>query len=110
MTRAGASTITCGIMGLCVGSVFGDVEILLNKAPRICKERPIRADTAAIFVGLRDAVYGDRERAAGKTDPPWVGDATYSPPDWPSCRSQAGEQELIERWEHRLSTLAGRRG
>jgi hypothetical protein len=36
--------------------VFGDVEILLDRAARIGQERPVRADAAAIFVGLADVV------------------------------------------------------
>src|SRR5271166_2398729 len=36
--------------------VFGDVEILLNYAPGIREERPMRADAAAKFVGLYDVV------------------------------------------------------
>jgi hypothetical protein len=45
-------------------SVLGDVEILLNNAPRIREERPMRADTHAILVGLREIVGADRHQAA----------------------------------------------
>src|SRR5271165_1296261 len=44
--------------------VFGDVEILLNNAPRIREERPMRADTTAKFVGLHDVVGADRNQPA----------------------------------------------
>src|SRR5271165_7340042 len=44
--------------------VFGDVEILLNYAPRIREERPMRADAAAKFVGLYDVVGADRNQPA----------------------------------------------
>src|SRR5271157_3695861 len=44
--------------------VFGDVEILLYNAPRIREERPMRADTAAKFVGLYDVVGADRNQPA----------------------------------------------
>ena len=37
-------------------SVLGDVQLLLNDAARIGEERPVRADTAPILVGLGDIV------------------------------------------------------
>src|SRR4051812_17649159 len=45
-------------------SVFGDVEVLLNDAPRIGKKGPVRADAAAVFVGLGDVVGADRDQPA----------------------------------------------
>ena len=44
--------------------VFGDVEILLNNAPRVGEKRPVRAYSAAIFVGLGDIVGADRDQPA----------------------------------------------
>ena len=44
--------------------VFGDVEILLNDAPRIGEKGPVSAYSAAIFVGLGDIVGADRDQPA----------------------------------------------
>src|ERR1700738_3266820 len=44
--------------------VFGDVEILLNNAPRIGEKGPVSADSAAIFVRLGDIVGADRDHPA----------------------------------------------
>ena len=47
--------------------VFGDVEVLLDDAPRVGEKRPVGADAAAVFVGLGEVVGADR-------DEPRVGD------------------------------------
>jgi hypothetical protein len=44
--------------------VFGDVEVLLNDAPRVGEKGPVRAYSAAIFVRLRDVVGADRDQPA----------------------------------------------
>ena len=44
--------------------VFGDVEILLNQTPDVGEKRPVRAHSAAIFIGLGDIVGTDRDKAA----------------------------------------------
>src|ERR1700740_3358101 len=44
--------------------IFGDVEILLDDTPRVRKEGPMSADTAAIFIRLSDVVSADRDKAA----------------------------------------------
>jgi hypothetical protein len=42
--------------------IFGDVEILLNDAPRIGEKGPVGAYSAAIFVRLGDIVGADRDQ------------------------------------------------
>src|SRR5208282_646539 len=44
--------------------VLGDVEIFLDHAPRVGEERPVGADSAAIFIGLRDVVCANRDQPA----------------------------------------------
>src|ERR1700684_1899597 len=44
--------------------IFGDVEILLNDTPRVGEERPVSADSGAIFAGLRDIVGANRDQPA----------------------------------------------
>ena len=44
--------------------IFGDVEILLDDAPRVGEERPVSADPGAVFVRFDDAVGADRDKAA----------------------------------------------
>jgi hypothetical protein len=44
--------------------VFGDVEVLLNFTRRVGEERPVCADSCAIFIRLRDIVGADREQPA----------------------------------------------
>src|SRR5260221_4709135 len=44
--------------------VLGDVEILLDFTPRVRKERPLRTDSAAIFIRLSDTVGANRDQAA----------------------------------------------
>src|SRR5258708_18742974 len=44
--------------------VFGDVEIFLDDAAGVGKERPLGADAAAIFVGFGDVVGADGDEAA----------------------------------------------
>jgi hypothetical protein len=45
-------------------SIFGDVEILLDDAGRIGKERPVRTDSGAIFIRLGDIVGADGDQPA----------------------------------------------
>src|SRR5260370_26710133 len=45
-------------------SVFGDVEIFLDDTPRVGEERPVGADSAAIFIRLSDIVGADRDQPA----------------------------------------------
>src|SRR5271156_5788662 len=45
-------------------SVFGDVEVFLNDAPRVGEERPVGADSASIFIRLSDVVGADRDKPA----------------------------------------------
>ena len=45
-------------------SVFGDVEIFLDDAPRVGEERPVGTDSAAIFIRLSDIVGANRDKAA----------------------------------------------
>src|SRR5271156_1450521 len=44
--------------------VFGDVEILLNNAPRIGEKGPVSPYSATIFVRLGDVVGADRDQPA----------------------------------------------
>jgi len=44
--------------------VLGDVEVLLDHPAGVGEERPVRPDSAAIFVGLRDIVGADRNEPA----------------------------------------------
>ena len=44
--------------------VFGDVEIFLDRAPHVGKERPVRPDAGAIFVRLSDVVRADTNKSA----------------------------------------------
>jgi hypothetical protein len=44
--------------------VFGDVEILLDDAPHVGKERPVGAETAAILIRLSNIVSADRNKPA----------------------------------------------
>jgi hypothetical protein len=44
--------------------VFGDVEIFLDDTPRIGKERPVGADSTAIFIRHGDSVRADRHKPA----------------------------------------------
>jgi hypothetical protein len=45
-------------------SVFGDVEILLDDARRVGEERPVGADSAAIFVRLSNIVGANGDEPA----------------------------------------------
>src|SRR5215472_17180602 len=45
-------------------SVFGDVEIFLDDTPRVGEERPVGADSAAIFIRLSNVVGADRDQPA----------------------------------------------
>src|SRR5271165_507231 len=42
--------------------VFGDVEIFLDDPPHIGEERPVSADSAAIFIRLGDIVGANRDK------------------------------------------------
>jgi hypothetical protein len=44
--------------------VLGDVEILLDHPARVGQERPVGADSAAIFIGFSDIVGADRHQPA----------------------------------------------
>jgi hypothetical protein len=44
--------------------VFGDVEIFLDDTPRVGEERPVGADSAAIFIRLSEIVGADRDKPA----------------------------------------------
>jgi hypothetical protein len=44
--------------------IFGDIEIFLDDTPRVREERPMSADTAAIFIRLSDVVGADCDKAA----------------------------------------------
>ena len=44
--------------------IFGDVEIFLDRAPHVRKERPVRPDAGAIFARLGDVVRADRNKSA----------------------------------------------
>ena len=44
--------------------IFGDVEVLLDYTRRVGEERPVGADAAAIFIGLRDIVGADCDQPA----------------------------------------------
>jgi hypothetical protein len=44
--------------------VFRDVEILLNGSPGVGKERPVRSDPTAVFVGFSDVVGADSYQPA----------------------------------------------
>jgi hypothetical protein len=44
--------------------VFGDVEVLLDFPPRVGEERPVRADSCAVFIRLGDIVGADRDQPA----------------------------------------------
>ena len=44
--------------------VFGDVEIFLDDTPHIGEERPVGADSGAIFVRLGNVVGTDRDKPA----------------------------------------------
>jgi len=44
--------------------VFGDIEIVLDTAPRVREERPVGTDSAAIFIRLGDIVGADRDQPA----------------------------------------------
>lgn len=44
--------------------VFGDVEIFLDDAPHVGKERPVGTNAAVIFIGLRDIVGANRDEPA----------------------------------------------
>jgi hypothetical protein len=54
-----------GDHGIVIGvSVFRYVEVLLDYAPRVRKERPMGPDPAAIFIRLDDVISADRNKAA----------------------------------------------
>jgi hypothetical protein len=44
--------------------VFGDVEVFLDFTPWVGEERPVCADSCAIFIRLRDIVSADRDQPA----------------------------------------------
>jgi hypothetical protein len=44
--------------------VFGDVEVFLDFTPRVGEERPVGADSCAIFIRLGDNVGADRDQPA----------------------------------------------
>jgi hypothetical protein len=44
--------------------VFGDVEVFLDFTPRVGEERPMGADSRAIFICLGDIVGADRDQPA----------------------------------------------
>jgi hypothetical protein len=44
--------------------VCGDVEIFLDDTPGVGEESPMGADSAAIFIRLRDIVGADRDQLA----------------------------------------------
>lgn len=56
--RMGGHRIVGGI------GVFGDVEIFLNPARGVGKERPVGADARRIFIGFGDVVGADGDEAA----------------------------------------------
>jgi hypothetical protein len=65
MTRPGSRTITWGDHGIVRRvSVLGDVKIFLHHAPRVGEERPVGADSVAIFIRLSDVVCADRYKPA----------------------------------------------
>jgi hypothetical protein len=45
-------------------SVFGDVKVFLDHAPRVGEERPLGTDSAAIFIRLSNVVGADRDEPA----------------------------------------------
>ena len=44
--------------------VFGDIEVFMDFTPRVGEERPVGADTCAIFIRLRDIVGADCDQPA----------------------------------------------
>jgi hypothetical protein len=44
--------------------VFGDVEVFLDFTSWVREERPVRADSGTIFIGLRDVVGANRDQPA----------------------------------------------
>jgi hypothetical protein len=44
--------------------ILGNIEILLNDAPRIGKKRPVRTDSTAKLVSLTNIVGADRHEPA----------------------------------------------
>jgi hypothetical protein len=44
--------------------VFGNVEVFLDFPPRVGEERPVGADSGAIFIRLGDIVGADRDQPA----------------------------------------------
>ena len=52
--------------------VFGDVEVFLDLTPRVGEERPMGADSCAIFIRLGDIVGADRDQPAiGNLESRW---------------------------------------
>ena len=45
-------------------SVFGDVEIFLDNTPHVGEERPVGANSAAIFIRLSNIVGANRDKPA----------------------------------------------
>ena len=91
--------------------VFGDVEILLDRAPRIGKERPVRAYPAAIFIGLGDIVGADRDKPAiAHLHLPMEFDKPFGLPAVLRAETSAAEDENHGIWSLQLGELPTFRG
>src|ERR1700719_5038847 len=64
MTRPGSRATTCGIIGLCWGSVYSAMSRSFCTTARVGEARPVRVDAGAILVGFEEVVGANGDEAA----------------------------------------------
>jgi hypothetical protein len=92
-------------------SVFGDVEILLDHAPRVGEERPMSTDSAAIFVRLSDIVGADSDKPAiGNLELTMEFNKSFSLPAVLRAETSAAEDEHHWMWSLQFGEFPAFRG
>ncbi len=91
--------------------VFGDVEIFLDDTPRVGEERPVGADSAAIFTRLSDIVGANGDKPAiGNLEFTMEFNKPFGLPAVPGAKTSAAEGENHGMWSLQIGELPAFRG
>src|SRR6266446_5266456 len=91
--------------------VFGDVEIFLDDTPRVGEERPVGADSAAIFTRLSDIVGANGDKPAiGNLEFTMEFNKPFALPAVPGAKTSAAEGENHGMWSLQIGELPAFRG
>jgi hypothetical protein len=91
--------------------VFGDVEIFLDDTPRVGEERPVGADSAAIFTRLSDIVGANGDKPAiGNLEFTMEFNKPFGLPAVLGAKTSAAEGENHGMWSLQIGELPAFRG